>query len=405
MAKSPLFVSIAEAQRLAKKRIPASIYEGLYAAKESGTAAVDNVAAFQEIKFKPRVASIPSRNLETTIMGQPASMPLMIAPAGAQAVHPIGEVAAARAGSRAGVPIGLSNYGSRSIEDVAAENDSTFLQLYWAGSRNDMIKRAERGRAAGSKGIILSVDYVHDYRTDWRKALIPDKMNFVALLKYGPQALLRPRYVARYLPHGIVPRLTVPNISLSKDDPEPLFNDGFAVWLKTPPPTWEDLAWFIENWDQPVMIKGITHVEDAKKCVEVGAYALSVSNHGGNNVDSSPASIRCLPEIAEAVGGQIEVLMDGGVRRGSDVVKALALGAKAVMIGRAYLYPLAADGERGVETALEIFRAGIDETLYALAKASPGDVVRSDVYAPLGFELANGPDQTPFDGKVRLPAV
>ncbi|MGV2984261.1 pre-mycofactocin synthase MftD [Microbacterium sp. AGC85] len=405
MARTPLFISIAEAQRLAKKRLPAAIYEGLYAAKESGVAAIDNVAAFQEIKFKPRVADIPARDLSLTIMGQPSSMPIMIAPAGAQAVHPEGEVAAARASKRAGIPIGLSNYGSRSIEDVAAANDNTFLQLYWTGTREDMLARAERGRAAGSKGIILSVDYVHNYRTDWRKALIPDRMGIKEIFKYGPQALLKPRYVARWLPHGIVPQLRVPNVTLRPSDPAPFFNDGFKLWTQTPPPTWADLEWFCQQWDQPVMIKGITHVDDAKRSIDIGAAAISVSNHGGNNFAPTLASIRCLPEIADAVGTQIEVLMDGGVRRGSDVVKALALGAKAVLIGRAYLYPLAADGERGVETALEILRAGISESLYAIAKATPADVERSDVYLPNGFAFSNGPDQTPFDGKTRRPGV
>lgn len=405
MAKKPLFTSIAEAQRLAKKRLPYAIYEGLFAAKESGVAAIDNVAAFQEIKFKPRVADIPERDLSVTIMGQPSSMPVVIAPAGAQAIHPEGEVAAAQASKRAGIPIALSNYGSRSIEDVGRANSNVFQQLYWIGGRDEMIARAERGRAAGAKAVILSIDYVHNYRTDWRKALIPDRMGFWDILKYIPQTILKPYYVARWLPNGIVPKMTVPNVTLTGKDPAPLFNAGFGLWTQTPPPTWEDLEWFCKTWDAPVMLKGITHVEDARRAVDIGAAAISVSNHGGNNFDPTLASIRCLPEIADAVGDQIEVLMDGGIRRGSDVVKALALGAKAVLIGRAYLYPLAVDGARGVESALEIIRAGISESLYALAKASPRDVTRSDVFLPNGFAYSNGPDQTPFDGVTRLPAV
>jgi L-lactate dehydrogenase (cytochrome) len=171
----------------------------------------------------------------------------------------------------------------------------------------------------------------------------------------------------------------------------PSFFGAYGEWLSTPPPAWEDLAWLREQWGGPFMIKGITRPDDARRAADIGATAISVSNHGGNNLDSTPASIRCLPAVADAVGGQLEVLLDGGIRRGSDVVKALALGARAVMIGRPYLWGLAAGGERGVANVLEILRQGVSETLYGLGRASVHDLAREDVIVPDGFTLNQKP--------------
>jgi isopentenyl diphosphate isomerase/L-lactate dehydrogenase-like FMN-dependent dehydrogenase len=161
--------------------------------------------------------------------------------------------------------------------------------------------------------------------------------------------------------------------------------------MQTPPPSWDDLAWLRSRWDGPFMVKGVVRVDDARRAVEVvGATALSVSNHGGNNLDGTPATIRALPAVAEAVGGEVEVLLDGGVRRGSDVVKALALGARAVMIGRAYLWGLAANGQAGVENVLDILRSGIDSALLGLGHASVHDLSPADVLVPDAFERRLG---------------
>ena len=167
----------------------------------------------------------------------------------------------------------------------------------------------------------------------------------------------------------------------------PTFFGAYGQWMGTAPPTWEDLAWLREQWGGPFMIKGITRPDDARRAVDAGATAISVSNHGGNNLDSTPATIRCLPGVADAVGDQIEVLLDGGIRRGSDVVKALALGAHAVMIGRAYLWGMAAGGERGVTNVIEILRQRVSETLLGLGKASIHDLSPDDVIVPDGFAL------------------
>ena len=155
--------------------------------------------------------------------------------------------------------------------------------------------------------------------------------------------------------------------------------------MQSPPPSWDDVAWLREQWGGPMMLKGVTRVADAKRAADIGLTAISVSNHGGNNLDGTPATIRLLPAIADAVGGQIEVLLDGGVRRGGDVVKALALGARAVLIGRAYLWGLAANGQAGVENVLDILRAGIDSSLLALGRSSVTELTRKDVVMPADF--------------------
>ena len=225
-----------------------------------------------------------------------------------------------------------------------------------------------------------------DSRRDWGSPWIPEHLNLEAMLRHIPQVVVRPGYLARWLRSGSLPELGVPNLGgrgaagaellrrLRPVDglgPADLGRPGLAA----------------RAVGGPFMIKGITRVDDARRAVDTGATAISVSNHGGNNLDSTPATIRCLPAMAEAVGDQIEVLLDGGVRRGSDVVKALALGARAVMVGRAYLWGMAASGERGVSNVLEILRQGISETLYGLGKASVHEVTRDDVIVPDGFTL------------------
>ncbi|MGH3969684.1 MAG: alpha-hydroxy-acid oxidizing protein, partial [Mycobacterium sp.] len=188
---------------------------------------------------------------------------------------------------------------------------------------------------------------------------------------------------------GKLPDLAVPNMG-GKDDAAPGFFAAYGEWMGTPPPSWEDIAWLRSQWDGPCMLKGIIRVDDARRAVDAGLSAISVSNHGGNNLDGTPAAIRSLPVIADAVGDQIEVLLDGGIRRGSDVVKALALGARAVMIGRAYLWGLAAAGQVGVENVLDILRGGIDCSLAGLGHGSVHDLAGDDVVMPPGFARALG---------------
>ncbi|MGY3555483.1 pre-mycofactocin synthase MftD [Williamsia sp. R60] len=389
---NPWFESVAEAQRRAKKRLPKSVYSSLIAGSEKGITVNDNVDAFAELGFAPHVVGAHAeRELSTTVMGQDISFPVMISPTGVQAVDKEGEVAVARAAAARGTAMGLSSFASKPIEEVTAVNDKIFFQAYWLNSREDILKRAERAREAGAKGLIVTTDWSFSMGRDWGSPEIPEKVDLKALLKLAPEIAMRPRYAWDWFNKGkpIIPDLTAPNV-VDKAQQAPTFFGAYGQWMQTAPPRWEDLQWLREQWGGPFMVKGITRIDDAKRAVDIGATAISVSNHGGNNLDGTPATIRMLGPIADAVGKDIEVLLDGGVRRGSDVVKALALGADAVMIGRAYLWGLAANGQTGVENVLDIMRGGIDSALMGLGRRSIHDLTRDDIIIPEGFEKRFG---------------
>ena len=382
---SSWFETVAVAQRRAEKRLPKSVYAALVAGSEKGLSSSDNVAAFDQLGFAPHVAGLfNERSMATTIMGQSVSMPVVISPTGVQAVHPEGEVAVARAAANRGVAMGLSSFASRSIEDVCAVNDHVFFQLYWSGSRDTLLQRLERAKAAGAKGIILTLDWSFANGRDWGSPFIPDKINVKAALKLAPDVLSRPQWLWSFAKTGHLPSLTTPNMAAPGEKP-PTFFGAYYEWMQSSLPSWDDVAWLRAQWDGPFMVKGVSRVDDAKRVVDLGATALSVSNHGGNNLDGTPAPLRALPAVVDAVGDQLEVVLDGGVRRGSDVVKALALGANAVMIGRAYLWGLAAAGQGGVENVLDVLRGGIDAALLGLGKADVKELDRTDVLAPSDF--------------------
>ncbi|HWM96195.1 MAG TPA: pre-mycofactocin synthase MftD [Streptosporangiaceae bacterium] len=379
------FETVAEAQRRAKKRLPASVYGALVAGSEKGLTVRDNISAFSELGFAPHAAGLAAKHdLSTTVMGQPVSLPVIISPTGVQAVHPDGEVAVARAAAARGTVMGLSSFASKPVEEVIAANPQTFFQTYWVGTREDMAVHVERARAAGAVGLILTLDWTWSDGRDWGSPVIPERVDLKTAIQFAPQALGHPRWLLSYAKTGHVPDLTVPNMT-GRGEPAPTFFGAYRQWAASPLPTWEDVRWLREQWGGPFMVKGITRVDDAKRAVDTGATAISVSNHGGNDLDGTPASIRALPGVADAVGGQIEVLLDGGIRRGSDVVKALALGARAVMIGRAYLWGLAANGSAGVKNVFDVLRGGIDSTLLALGRTSIGELSPDDIIVPAEF--------------------
>jgi pre-mycofactocin synthase len=385
------FETVAEAQRRAKRRLPRGVYAALVAGSERGATAEDNTAAFAELGFAPHVAGLSGeRLLGRTVLGQQLSMPVLISPTGVQAVHPDGEVAVARAAAARGVAMGLSSFASKPIEEVVAANPATFFQVYWVGDREAMAARIDRARRAGAVGLIATLDWSFAYGRDWGSPYIPERINLEAVRRYAPQVLVKPRWLTAFARTRRVPDLTVPNMVATPGEPAPTFFGAYGQWMQSPMPSWEDVAWLRTQWDGPFLLKGVMRVDDARRAVDAGVSALSVSNHGGNNLDGTPAAIRALPAIADAVGDQVEVLLDGGIRRGSDVAKALALGAKAVLIGRAYLWGLAANGQAGVENVLDLLRDGLGSALVGLGHRSVDELRPNDVLVPPGFERPLG---------------
>ena len=392
------FETVAEAQRRAKKRLPRSVYMALVAGSERGKTLEDNIEAYSELGFAPHVANLAhERDLSTSVLGQPIDLPVMISPTGVQAVHPDGEVAVARASAARGTAMGLSSFASKPVEQVVAANPKTFFQLYWSGSREQILERVGRAQAAGVAGIIVTLDWSFSQGRDWGSPSIPQAIDLKTILRFAPETVVRPAWALRWLRSGALPDLTAPNMALP-GQPAPGFFDAYYEWMQTPLPTWDDLRWLRAHYDGKLMLKGVMRVDDARNAVDVGFDAISVSNHGGNNLDGTPASVRALPAVVDAVGDQVEVLLDGGVRRGSDVVKAVALGARAVMIGRAYLWGLGANGQAGVENVLDILRSGIDSGLLGIGKSAVRELTRDDLLVPDSFARRLGVPDEPGTG-------
>jgi heme/flavin dehydrogenase (mycofactocin system) len=316
-------------------------------------------------------------------------IPVVISPAAAQAIHPEGEVAVARAAERAGTAIGHSNFAPSRFEDVVAANPKAFFQLYWSGTREVIAERVERMRRAGAKGLILTLDATMTQPRDWGSPVIPQKLDLPTLVRYSPMGIFNPSWLLRYLRRGALPDLSVPNLQ-QPGEAAPTMVDGLVEWMNTPIPTWRDVAWLAEQWHGPFMVKGILSPDDARRAVDAGATAIGVSNHGGNNLDTTPSPLRFLPAVVQAVGSQAEITFDSGIRRGADVVKVIALGAKAALIGRSWFFGLAADGERGVYEVLEAYRVSIDRTLIGLGKSSINDLTPDDLVVPDDYFIKAG---------------
>lgn len=384
------FETVAVAQKRAKRRVPSSVYNAIIGGAEKGISLEANKVSFDQLGFAPHVAGLHAeRSMDTKVMGLDLSMPVIISPTGVQAVHPDGEVAVARASNNRGIPMGLSSFASKPMEEVVEANPNTLFQMYWSGGRDVMVQRLERAKAAGVKGIILTLDWTFSNGRDWGSPFIPEKIDLKTMIKLAPQALSRPAWFASYLKQYHIPDLSTPNMAAPGQEP-PAFFGAYYEWMQMPPPSWDDIAWLRSQWEGPFMVKGVCRVDDAKRVHDAGCTALSVSNHGGNNLDGTPSPIRVLPSIVDAVGDEIDVVLDGGIRRGSDVVKAVAFGAKAVMIGRAYLWGLAVNGQGGVENVLDIIRGGMDACLLGLGKASIHELSADDIVVPKDFFLTLG---------------
>jgi isopentenyl diphosphate isomerase/L-lactate dehydrogenase-like FMN-dependent dehydrogenase len=252
-----------------------------------------------------------------------------------------------------------------------------------------MVERMERARAAGAIGLIATLDWSFSIGRDWGSPEIPEKVDLRTMVRMAPEVVRKPRWLASFARTGRLPDLTAPNLARSGQQ-APGFFAAYYEWMNTPPPTWTDVAWMREQWGGPFLLKGVGRVDDARRAVDAGVTAISVSNHGGNNLDGTPAAIRMLKPVVDAVGEQVEVVMDGGIRRGSDVVKALCLGARAVLIGRAYLWGLAANGQAGVENVLDILRMGVDSALLGMGAASVHDLTPDHLTLPADFHRALG---------------
>lgn len=380
MRNTVAFKNLAEAERLAKRRLPRAVWLAVKAGNEQGWTLDENVRAFNDLGFSPTIFDRPtSFDLSTTILGIDVDFPVIVSPVGAQAIHPDGEAGVARASKRAGTAMGLSSWASDSVKDVVRGNPDTIFQLYWVGQRSDIEARVEAAREAGARALIVTLDWSHTPRRDWGVPPAPPAdMKLRTMAELAPEALSRPRWFGRYLAKGRIPELKVPNL-FERDGSVPYFGKAWSEFEATPPPTWEDVKWLRELWGGPFMVKGINTIRDAKLAVDLGADAISLSNHGGNNIDGSPSPLRYLPSIVDAVGDQVDVMMDGGIRRGSDVVKAVALGAKAVFAGRALLYGLACGGEEGAYQALKILHDGIRETMFGIGHSSLKDLSREDL--------------------------
>ena len=382
------FETVAEARRRARRRLPRPVFLALEAGAEAGVTRADNEAAFREIRFAPpRLADLPPRrDLRTSVLGTGIDLPVIAAPVGVQAVHPLGEVGVAMGTRQAGTAMGLSEFASRPAAAVAAVNPRLFFQVHWSADRDTLAARAAAARAAGATALIVTLDWSFPGGRDWGSPAIPERLDLAALARLAPAGLARPGYLAGWLRHGRLPDLTVPNMAAAGGR-APGFFAAYRQWQAVPPPSWADIAWLRAEWGGPFLVKGVMRPDDARRAVDAGATAVSVSNHGGNNLDGTPAAVRALPAVAAAVGDRAEVLLDGGIRRGGDVVKALALGARAVLIGRPCLWGLAAGGPAGVANVFEILRAGIDSALLALGRASVRDLVPADVILPAGFAV------------------
>lgn len=382
--ESPRVVCIADLRSIAKRRVPKSVFDYLDGGAEGEVTLRENCRVFEDVTFRPRHAVVEPRcDLSTRVLGLDLSVPFLLAPVGySRLMHPAGEKAAARAAGNLGTAYILSTISAHKLEDVKASSKGpVFYQLYLMGGRAAAEGSIERAGLAGFSALVVTIDTAvsgireRDYRNGMKELVsggLFEKMPFL------PQILSRPGWLINFLLDGGLPLL--PNVVVPGKGPMPLID--VAAALAESVVTWADLQWIRELWRGPIMVKGVLTGDDARRAIDHGAAAISVSNHGGRQLDCVPAALRALPEVVQAVNGQVEVLMDGGIRRGSDIVKALCLGAKAVLCGRAYAYGLAAAGEAGVARALEILRADLERTLRLLGCPSVAALDRSYVNVP-----------------------
>lgn len=377
-------VNVADLRRVAERRVPRVVFDYLDGGADGEVTLRENCRAFEAIAFRPKQAvRFEQLELGTSVLGNAISLPLMLAPIGySRMMHPGGEVVAAKAAGEAGTGYILSTISGHRLENVrAATKTFAWYQLYLVGGREAAEGALERARKAGFSALVVTVDTAvggmreRDHRNGMLELLTG---SLFARIPFLPQILARPGWLMQFLLDGGLPKLE--NVVVPGKGPLPLIDVSSS--LARSAVRWDDLRWIREAWTGPIVIKGILIGDDARRAIDEGAAAVVVSNHGGRQLDCVSPTIRALPEIVGAVDGQADVLMDGGIRRGSDVVKALCLGARAVLVGRGYAYGLAAAGYDGVKRALEILRADLDRTMRLLGCGSVHDLNQSYVELP-----------------------
>jgi len=385
---SPRVVSVADFRAIAKRRVPKAVFDYLDGGAEGEVTLRENCRVYEDVTFRPHHAvAFADCNLRTRVLGFDLALPFLLAPVGySRLMHPVGEVGAARAAGRAGTAYILSTISGHKLENVkAASSGPVFYQLYLMGGRGAGEAAIERARLAGFSALVVTIDTAvsgireRDYRNGMRELVSGSAFEKLPFLG---QILSRPGWLAGFVRDGGLPAL--PNVVIPGKGPMALIDVAAALAESTV--TWGDLKWIRELWRGPIVVKGVLTGDDGRRAVDEGAAAISVSNHGGRQLDCVSASLRALPEVVKAVGGQTEVLMDGGIRRGTDIVKALCLGARAVLCGRAYAYGLAAAGEDGVTRAIEILRADLERTLRLLGCPSVGALDGSYVSVPQSWQ-------------------
>ena len=376
-------VNVADLRDAAKKRLPRVVFDYIDGGADAEWTMRENSRVFDDVTFRPRSAvATTSVDLRTTVLGATTDLPFLLAPVGSSRLfYPRGEEVAARVAGDAGTIYTLSTLSGCAVRDVkAATRGPLWYQLYLIGGRDVALGGIERAKNCGCSALVVTVDTPvagmreRDVRNGVRELVSGAPL---AMLPYVFQFLARPRWFAAYLRDGGLMRF--PNVVL-KSGPMPYADVGAA--LEESMVSWDDFKWIREAWQGPIVVKGVLTADDARRATDHGAAAMIVSNHGGRQLDGVAPTLRVLPELIAAAGPQVEVLLDGGIRRGSDVVKALCVGARAVLIGRAYAYGLGAAGAAGVARAIDILRSGIVRTMKLLGCASVRDLDRSLVHIP-----------------------
>ena len=377
-------VNIADLREAAERRVPKVVFDYLDGGADGEVTLRENCRVFDQVIFRPRQAVKPVEcNLATRVLNFDLSFPAVLAPVGySRMMHPGGEVAAAAAAGEAGTIYTLSTVSGHKLEHVrAASKGPVWFQLYLVGGRESAESALERAKKAGFSALVVTVDTAvagnreRDVRNGMKQLL---GGSIFSRLPFLWQFLERPGWLARYFLDGGRPELE--NVVISGKGPMPLVGVGDA--LSRAVVTWEDFGWIREIWKGPILTKGVLSGDDARRAVDEGSAGVVVSNHGARQLDTVSPTLRALPEVVKAIRGRAEVLMDGGIRRGGDIAKALCLGARAVLIGRAYAYGMAAAGQPGVARALEILREDFERTLRLLGCPSATALDSSYISAP-----------------------